>query len=126
MHTIDVVSNEEKNVGMRAGVGFIFGLMIYLFIFMYGIQVMKGVIEEKSNRIVEVIVSSVKPFELMMGKIIGIMFVGLTQFIIWVMLSLTLTTTLSLTVFPDLMSPENVAQTSPARASCCWSYSRTC
>ena len=112
LHTIDVVSNEEKNVGMRAGVGFIFGLMIYLFIFMYGIQVMKGVIEEKSNRIVEVIVSSVKPFELMMGKIIGIMFVGLTQFIIWVMLSLALTTTLSLTVFPDLMNPENVAQTS--------------
>ena len=111
LHTIDVVSNEEKNVGMRAGVGFIFGLMIYMFIFMYGIQVMKGVIEEKSNRIVEVIVSSVKPFELMMGKIIGIMFVGLTQFIIWVILSLTLTTTLSLTVFPDMMSPQKMAET---------------
>jgi len=109
LHTIDVISNEEKNVGMRAGVGFIFGLMIYLFIFMYGIQVMKGVIEEKSNRIVEVIVSSVKPFQLMMGKIIGIMFVGLTQFIIWVLLSLTLTTVLSLTVFPDMTNPENVA-----------------
>lgn len=111
LHTIDVVSNEEKNVGMRAGIGFIFGLMIYLFIFMYGIQVMKGVIEEKSNRIVEVIVSSVKPFELMMGKIIGIMFVGLTQFIIWVLLSLTLTTTLSLTVFPDMTSPKKMAET---------------
>ena len=111
LHTIDVVSNEEKNVGMRAGVGFIFGLMIYLFIFMYGIQVMKGVIEEKSNRIVEVIVSSVKPFQLMMGKIIGIMFVGLTQFLIWVLLSITLTTVLSATVFPDMMSPENVAKT---------------
>ncbi|MDG2227068.1 MAG: ABC transporter permease [Flavobacteriales bacterium] len=111
LHTIDVVSNEEKNVGMRAGVGFIFGLMIYMFIFMYGIQVMKGVIEEKSNRIVEVIVSSVKPFELMMGKIIGIMFVGLTQFIIWVILSLTLTTTLSLAVFPDMMSPQKMAET---------------
>ena len=111
LHTIDVVSNEEKNVGMRAGVGFIFGLMIYMFIFMYGIQVMKGVIEEKSNRIVEVIVSSVRPFELMMGKIIGIMFVGLTQFIIWVILSLTLTTTLSLTVFPDMMSPQKMAET---------------
>ena len=111
LHTIDVISNEEKNVGMRAGVGFIFGLMIYMFIFMYGIQVMKGVIEEKSNRIVEVIVSSVKPFELMMGKIIGIMFVGLTQFIIWVALSLTLTTVLSLTVFPDMMSPQNMAKT---------------
>jgi ABC-2 type transport system permease protein len=69
------------------------------------------VIEEKSNRIVEVIVSSVKPFELMMGKIIGIMFVGLTQFIIWVMLSLALTTALSLTVFPDMMSPQKMAET---------------
>ena len=114
LHTIDVVSNEEKNVGMRAGVGFIFGLMIYMFIFMYGIQVMKGVIEEKSNRIVEVIISSVKPFELMMGKIIGIMFVGLTQFIIWVMLSLALTTSLSLTVFPDMMSPQKMAETAKA------------
>lgn len=111
LHTIDVISNEEKNVGMRAGVGFIFGLMIYLFIFMYGIQVMKGVIEEKSNRIVEVIVSSVKPFQLMMGKIIGIMFVGLTQFLIWVLLSITLTAVLSLTIFPDMMSPENAAKT---------------
>ena len=54
---------------------------------MYGVQVMKAVIEEKSNRIVEILVSSVKPFELMMGKIIGIMLVGLTQFIIWVGLS---------------------------------------
>lgn len=62
--------------------------LIYMFIFMYGAQVMRGVVEEKTNRIVEVIVSSVKPFELMMGKIIGIALVGLTQFMLWILLTL--------------------------------------
>ena len=62
------------------------GLVIYLFIFMYGVQVMRGVIEEKTNRIVEIVISSVKPFELMMGKIIGIAGVGLTQLGIWLVL----------------------------------------
>ena len=57
-----------------------------MFIFFFGAQLMRGVIEEKVNRIVEVIVSSVKPFQLMMGKIIGIAMVGLTQFMIWVVL----------------------------------------
>jgi ABC-2 type transport system permease protein len=60
------------------------GILIYFFIFMFGTQVMRGVIEEKTNRIVEVIVSSVKPFQLMMGKITGIGLVGLTQFLLWV------------------------------------------
>jgi ABC-2 type transport system permease protein len=62
--------------------------MIYFFIFMFGAQVLKGVIEEKSNRIVEVIISSVKPFQLMMGKIVGIAMVGLTQFLLWIILTL--------------------------------------
>ena len=66
--------------------GYIFGFMIYIFIFIYGTMVMRGVMEEKQNRIVEVIISSVKPFELMMGKIVGIALVGLTQFVIWVVL----------------------------------------
>lgn len=66
-------------------------VLIYFFIFLYGIQVMKGVIEEKSNRIVEVMISVVKPFELMMGKIIGICLLGLTQFMIWLTLSVSLT-----------------------------------
>jgi len=66
--------------------GYIFGFMIYIFIFIYGTMVMRGVMEEKQNRIVEVIISSVKPFELMMGKIVGIALVGLTQFAIWVVL----------------------------------------
>jgi ABC-2 type transport system permease protein len=68
----------------KAMIGFGFALIIYFFIFFYGVQVMRGVMEEKTNRIVEVIISSVRPFQLMMGKIIGIGLVGLTQFLIWV------------------------------------------
>ncbi|MCB9188306.1 MAG: ABC transporter permease [Flavobacteriales bacterium] len=88
VHTIDnkSESDQDSQIEIKAGIGFALGLMIYMFIFIYGVQVMKGVIEEKTNRIVEVIVSSVKPFELMMGKIIGIMLVGLTQFAMWVVL----------------------------------------
>ena len=63
-------------------------ILIYFFIFMFGSQVMRGVIEEKTNRIVEVIISSVKPFQLMMGKIIGVALVGLTQFLLWVVLTI--------------------------------------
>ena len=65
-------------------VGMVASLMIYMFIFLFGSQLMRGVIEEKTNRIVEVIVSSVKPFQLMAGKIIGVALVGLTQFLLWV------------------------------------------
>ena len=64
--------------------GMFSGILIYFFIFLFGAQVMRGVIEEKTNRIIEVIISSVKPFQLMMGKITGIGLVGLTQFILWV------------------------------------------
>jgi len=87
LQTVDVKTMEKSNVKGRAFVGMAFGISIFMFIFMYGTQVMKGVIEEKSSRIVEVIISSVKPFELMMGKIVGIMFVGLTQFAVWIILS---------------------------------------
>jgi ABC-2 type transport system permease protein len=68
------------------------GILIYFFIFMFGAQVMRGVIEEKTNRIIEVIISSVKPFQLMMGKITGIGLVGLTQFLLWVILTGTIVT----------------------------------
>lgn len=79
----------EKDANMTATyvVGFISAFLIYLALFIYGAQVMRGVIEEKTNRIIEVIVSSVKPFQLMMGKIIGIGAVGLTQFLLWIILS---------------------------------------
>lgn len=68
-------------------IGMITALLIYFFLLVYGTQVMQGVLEEKTNRIVEIIVSSAKPFELMIGKIIGIALVGLTQFLIWVVLA---------------------------------------
>ncbi len=67
--------------------GLFAGILIYFFIFLFGSQVMRGVIEEKTSRIVEVIISSVKPFQLMMGKITGIGLVGLTQFLLWVVLT---------------------------------------
>lgn len=67
--------------------GLVLAVLIYLFIMLFGGQVMQGVMEEKSNRIVEVIVSSVKPFQLMMGKVIGVSLVALTQFLMWILLT---------------------------------------
>jgi ABC-2 type transport system permease protein len=88
---LDEVGAESKsNTELSMVVGMFSGILIYMFIFLYGVQVMRGVIEEKTNRIIEVIISSVKPFELMMGKIIGIALVGLTQFLLWIVLSTTL------------------------------------
>ena len=78
----------DSNTEASIGIGFITGILIYMFIFMYGTMVMRGVIEEKTNRIVEIIISSVKPFQLMMGKIIGVALVGLTQFILWILLTI--------------------------------------
>lgn len=88
---IDEIGEESKsNTELSMIVGMFSGILIYMFIFLYGVQVMRGVIEEKTNRIIEVIISSVKPFELMMGKIVGIALVGLTQFLLWTVLSFTL------------------------------------
>jgi ABC-2 type transport system permease protein len=79
--TVDESGKEkEANAGLAYGIGFGSGLLIYITMFIFGAMVMRGVMEEKMNRIAEVIVSSVKPFQLMMGKIIGIAAVGLTQF----------------------------------------------
>ena len=92
-------SGEEKksNTEKLYVLGFVLGVMIYMFVLIYGMQIMLGVIEEKTSKIVEVLVSSVKPFQLMMGKILGIAAVGLLQFTIWVVLITTLSTaTLSL------------------------------
>jgi ABC-2 type transport system permease protein len=72
------------------GIGMACGIMMYIFIFVYGAQIMQGVIEEKTSKVVEVIVSSVKPFQLMMGKIMGLASVGLLQFLIWIILITTL------------------------------------
>lgn len=81
---------KKSNTEVEVGLSIFAGLMLYFFIFMFGAQVLKGVIEEKSNRIVELIISSVKPFQLMMGKIIGIALVGLTQFLLWIILTLVI------------------------------------
>lgn len=81
-------TGEEKSssAGILYGLGFVLGILIYMFVLIYGIQIMQGVIDEKTSKVVEVIVSSVKPFQLMLGKIIGIASVGLVQFTIWIVL----------------------------------------
>ena len=76
----EVKSSEEISIAL----GLLSGIIIYMLIFMFSSQVMRGVIEEKANRIVEVIVTSVKPFQLMMGNIIGVGLVGITQFVLWI------------------------------------------
>ena len=78
---------KDASVGASFVVGFVAAFLIYMSLFIYGTQVMRGVIEEKTTRIIEVIVSSVKPFQLMLGKILGIGMVGLTQFLLWIILS---------------------------------------
>jgi ABC-2 type transport system permease protein len=88
---LDENGNEkETNTMVIMGIAYIFGFLMYIFIFLFGSQVMRGVIEEKSNRVVEVIISSVKPIQLMMGKIIGVAAVGLLQFVIWILLSVAI------------------------------------
>jgi ABC-2 type transport system permease protein len=81
---------KKSYTDVQSALGFISALIIYFFIFLFGSQVMRGVIEEKTNRIIEVIVSSVKPFQLMMGKVLGIALVGLTQFLLWVLLTFSI------------------------------------
>jgi ABC-2 type transport system permease protein len=78
---------ETKSSAISTVLGFGGAIIIYMFIFLYGVQVMRGVIEEKTSRIVEIIISSVKPFQLMLGKIVGIALVGLTQFLLWIALT---------------------------------------
>jgi ABC-2 type transport system permease protein len=81
----------KTDLGADIGVGIAGAILIYLALLIYGSQVMRGVIEEKTNRIIEVIISSVKPFQLMLGKIIGVGLVGLTQFGAWIVLSIVAT-----------------------------------
>lgn len=86
-NTLDSATGEKKSSTTLAYiVSFAAGILIYVILMIYGMMVMRGVMEEKTNRIAEVIVSSVKPFQLMLGKILGIGAVGLTQFAIWIVL----------------------------------------
>ncbi len=99
---------KESDTRIAMGIAMALSVLIYLSLFLYGAQVMRGIIEEKSNRIVEVVISSVKPFQLMMGKIIGIGLVGITQFILWIILSFGL---ISLATSTLIDKDEFIAQT---------------
>lgn len=113
---IDAVKKDElgkltsSNFDMASGIGYATGFLIYITLFIYGVMVMRGVMEEKTNRIAEVIISSVKPFQLMMGKIIGIGAVGITQFLIWIILVTSLSTILGSMVSPEVMQQVQDAQ----------------
>lgn len=89
---------KETNTGIAMALAYILGFLMYMLVFIFGAQVMRGVIEEKTSRVVEVIISSVKPIQLMMGKIVGIALVGLTQFLIWIILTMTTATIVKSTV----------------------------
>jgi ABC-2 type transport system permease protein len=95
---------KEGNSGVAYGVGYGAGFLIYITLFLYGAMVMRGVMEEKTTRIAEVIVSSVRPTQLMMGKIIGIGAVGVTQFILWILLIFLLSNVLGMLIPPDVMA----------------------
>jgi ABC-2 type transport system permease protein len=105
---IQLGDKQESDVEVSTALGFFGGILIYMFIFLFGAQVMRGVIEEKTNRIVEVIISSVKPFQLMMGKIVGIALVGLTQFLLWVILTGSIYSIFMATVVKDKFSADNI------------------
>ncbi len=116
-NTIDTKEGGKQSMaGVAYAVSFGCGILIYMMMIIYGTQVMRGVTEEKTNRIAEVIVSSVKPFQLMMGKILGIGAVGLTQFAIWIILMFSMQLLLPL-IFPDMLAQVNATANNPGNAS---------
>ncbi len=112
--TVETIKLGEEGEAVKSSteiamaIGYAAGFLIYMFVFIYGTMVMRGVMEEKSSRIVEVIISSVKPFQLLFGKIVGIGLVGLTQIAIWIILGIAITT--GLTAFIGGGSAETAAQ----------------
>jgi len=117
IRTLDLTDEgaEESAIGIKMAIGFGAGFFVYIFTFLYAAQIMRGVIEEKTSRIVEVIVSSVKPTQLMLGKILGIAAVGLLQFLIWVVLTGAILTAVSTL---GLLSPDAAElAANPAAAS---------
>ncbi len=103
----DAGEEKQSSAAVAIIIGIAAAFLLYMFLLLYGTQVMRGVIEEKTNRIVEVMISSVKPFQLMMGKIIGIGLVAVTQFALWIILSLASVFILQSFVFP---SPQEISQ----------------
>lgn len=108
LQSANIVTEEDADMKRMSGwVGWFFAVVIFLFIFIFGFQVLRGVTEEKSNRIVEVIVSAVKPVKLMYGKIIGIGLVAFIQFAIWSLIIIGGLLIIKSTMFPDLYDPSN-------------------
>jgi ABC-2 type transport system permease protein len=103
---------KKTSTGIAMALAYILGLMMYMLVFVFGSQVMRGVIEEKTSRVVEVIISSVKPIQLMMGKIVGIALVGLTQFLIWIFLTMAIVTFVKSTILQKTGITE-ISQTVP-------------
>ncbi|WP_139924201.1 ABC transporter permease [Hymenobacter sp. DG01] len=116
LKTISLSEDGERSssTGVSTGVAYACGFLIYMFIFIYGIQIMRGVMEEKTNRIVEVVISSVKPFQLMMGKVLGIAGVGFTQLALWVILSFGITSAIAGSVSPDKIVQNRVERVNTA------------
>ena len=104
LDVVDVENKANRNIQRKAFIGIAFAMFIYAFIFLYSVQVMRGVIEEKTNRIVEIIISSVSTFQLMMAKIIGVGLVGITQFIIWAIVTFIMSITILPTIIPNKYS----------------------
>ena len=104
-------SGDEKksDAGVTYGIGYVMGFLIYIFLFAYGAQVMQGVIEEKNNKIVEVVVSTVRPFQMMIGKVVGVASVGIVQFLIW-MIIMSVISFAGLAAFGLSMDPAETAQ----------------
>ncbi len=103
---------KKTSTGIAMALAYILGFLMYMLVFIFGAQVMRGVIEEKTSRVVEVIISSVKPVQLMMGKIIGIALVGLTQFLIWIALTVGIAGVLKSTMLSDVNLTE-ISQSVP-------------
>ena len=101
---------ERDNMTLKMVLSYLMGFLLYITIFMSGNAVMRGVIEEKTNRIVEVIVSSVKPMQLMLGKIIGVSLVTLTQFALWIVLTIGLYSAVAPLLMPDTAKMEQTSQ----------------
>lgn len=111
LHAKDLETGRADFLEIKTALGLVLALLIYFVIFMFGSQVMRGVIEEKNNRIIEVMVSSLRPFQLMMGKIVGIAAVGLTQFALWIVLSVGAITVVNVTnadMFAQISQAQNI------------------
>jgi ABC-2 type transport system permease protein len=132
----DAGIEKQTSTGIAMALAYIGGFLMYMLVFMFGAQVMRGVIEEKVSRVVEVIISSVRPYQLMLGKILGVALVGLTQFLVWIMLTLGIVMLIKSSVIPkdtiqeitqgmDVMNsntPQGTTQTQPATASTTFNF----